>query len=123
MSFISFLKHVGSDIEHGIEKAAPFISLGTQVATSINPAAGAIFSLVAGVVVQTEQKFAAIGKQAGTGVQKLADASAVLGPALVQLFQSAGWQNDAATVQKYISQVVDFFNSFPAAPVPAPPAA
>jgi len=121
MSFVSFLKHVGSDIEHGIEKAAPFLELGTKVAASINPQAGTIFSLVAGTVVNVEQKFAAIGKQSGTGVQKLADAVSILGPALQSLFQSAGWQNDAATISKYISQVVDFFNSFPAAPaLPTP---
>lgn len=122
--FVSFLKTAGADIEKGIEKAAPFFDLGSKVAASIGgPGAGIIFSLVSGTVLNVEQKFAAIGKQSGTGAQKLQDAVSILGPALTQLFQSAGWNNEAAAIQGYISNVVDWMNSFPVSPAPAAPAA
>jgi len=120
---ITFLETVGKDVEHGIEKAAPFM---TAMATTLTPllpgGAGPIVATVIGTVIQVEQKFAAIGKQSGTGPAKLADALTVLGPVVSQSFAAAKLPSDGTTVANFISRIVDFLNAIPVGTSPAVPA-
>jgi ethanolamine transporter EutH len=131
--FETFLENIGKDFEHGLQKlqpvaeevlglaakAAPFVSM-------LDPAIGPLFTTVVATVSGIEQKFAAMGKQTGSGTQKLTEATTILQPVIAQAFAAAGKPSDAATVQKYISAVVGFLNAIPAsttteAPAPAAP--
>jgi hypothetical protein len=126
---LSFLEAVGKDIEHGLLKIQPFVeqvlSLASTAApfvSALDPALGAVFATTVGTVSTIEQKFAAMGKQTGSGAQKLQEATTILQPVIAEAFASAGKASDAATIQKYINAVVGFLNAIPAsAPTPAAP--
>lgn len=134
MSFITLLETIGHDFKVGLEKIDPFIKEAVAVAqaaeapiSALDPAIGALFATTVATVSTIEQKFAAMGQQAGTGAQKLAQATTILSPVVTQVFTAAGKVADLATVQKYISAVVDFLNAIPAngtviAPAAAPKA-
>lgn len=134
MSFITLLETIGHDFKIGLEKIDPFVKEAVTVAqaaeapiSALDPAIGALFATTVATVSTIEQKFAAMGQQAGTGVQKLAQATTILSPVVTQVFTAAGKVADLATVQKYISAVVDFLNAIPAnwtviAPTAAPKA-
>lgn len=114
MSFLSFLKAVGKDIEHGLAKVLPIAQAVEPFLAIAAPGFAPIYNATVGVVVQTEQKWAAIGKQDGTGQQKLAEVVSVLGPIIQQGFSVAGKPADPAQVQAYINAVVALLNSLPA---------
>ena len=135
MSFKTFLQAVGHDFENGLNLVLGDIS---KVATAeapvlavLNPQAGAIASQIAalstqayGIVIQTEQKFAALGKANGTGLQKFAEAVTILTPAAAQILGLAGQQLSAATAA-FINGSVAVLNALPsglAASAPKPPA-
>jgi hypothetical protein len=131
--FVSFLEAVGQDFKNGLAKIAPWVAKGVAIAqvaepevAALNPGVGAIFSTVVATVSSIEQKFAAMGQQTGTGVQKLAEATTILQPVVSQAFSAAGLAADTPTVQNYISAVVNFLNAIPSgtasAPAPAAPA-
>lgn len=130
--FVTFLEDVGHDFKVGLGKLDPFIKeavvLGTEAeseVSSLDPALGAIFKLVVATVSSIEQKFAAMGQQTGTGIQKAAEATTILEPVIAQVFSAAGKASDIATIEKYIKGVVDFLNAIPAAgtAIPATPKA
>lgn len=129
--FVTFLEDVGHDFKVGLQKLDPIVKEGITIAqaaegsiSALDPAIGAIFATTVGVVSSIEQKFAAMGQQTGTGVQKLAEATTILQPVIAQAFAAAGKASDGATVSNYISKIVDFLNAIPASPsVPAAPAA
>jgi len=119
--FVSFLEEVGKDFKNGLAKIAPFIEKGLQIAAVaepeiavLDPALGPIFSTVVAEVSNIEQKFAAMGKQTGSGAEKLATAVTILQPVVAQAFNAAGKPSDGATVGNYISAVVNFLNAIPA---------
>jgi len=113
--FLSFLSAIGKDFKKGLDKVLPFAeTAAVTVIPALFPAIGPIFNTVVGVVVQTEQKFAAMGQQSGTGTQKLAEATSILGPLLSQLLAADGKTADSATVMQYINAVVAFLNAVPA---------
>lgn len=125
MSFISFLTQIGKDFEKGLAELDPWIKQGIAVAqaaelpvSAIDPAIGVIFQTVVATVSSIEQKFAAMGKQGGTGTQKLAEAVTILQPVVSQAFAAAGKASDVATVSNYISKTVDFLNAIPAFSTP-----
>jgi hypothetical protein len=119
--FVTFLEAIGHDFKVGLQKLDPFVKeaivLGTAAqaeVSALDPALGAILKLTVATVSSIEQKFAAMGQQAGTGVQKLAQATTILQPVISQVFSAVGKASDVATVQNYISAVVDFLNAIPA---------
>jgi hypothetical protein len=118
---VTFLEDVGHDFKVGLGKIDPFIKeavvLGTDAETEVSaldPALGAILKVTVATVSSIEQKFAAMGQQTGSGVQKLAEATTILEPVIGQAFSAAGKASDVATIQKYIGAVVDFLNAIPA---------
>ena len=135
MSFKTFLETVGHDFETGLNLVLGNVS---KVATAeapvlaiLNPEAGALASQIAalstqayGIVVQTEQKFTAMGKSTGSGAQKFAEAVSILTPAATQILGLAGQQLSTA-VTALVNGAVAVLNALPAklgsAPVPATP--
>jgi hypothetical protein len=125
----TFLEEVGKDFKNGLKKLEPVgkealvlaEAAGPEIA-ALDPLFGAVFQTVVATVASVEQKFAAMGQQAGTGVQKLADAVTILQPVAAQALAAAGKAADNATVENYINAVVAFLNAIPArqpAPVSA----
>lgn len=113
--FISFLDHVGHDFKVGFDKVKPFTPL-----LALIPGVGPVAVMVVGAVITIEQKFTAMGQPTGTGPQKLAEVTAIVGPVLEQFLASEGKSADAATVTKYINDIVAVLNDQPApAPLPA----
>lgn len=124
MSFKSFLSAVGHDFENGLNLVLGDISkiatAEAPVLAKLSPQAGALASQIAalstqayGIVVQTEQKFAALGKSSGTGVQKAAEAISILTPAVAQVLGLAG-QQLSATAEAFIEGAVGILNALPA---------
>lgn len=106
--FIGFLKHVGHIFHVGFDTIRPYLAL-----TNLIPGAGPIITAVAGSITVVEQKFAAMGQQTGTGPQKLAEVTAIVGPMVEQMFTVAGQTADAAAVTKYINDIVAILNDSP----------
>jgi hypothetical protein len=120
--FVTFLEDVGKDFKNGLAKLLPIVAKGVSIATvaepfvtALNPLVGSIFQTTVATVSSIEQKFAALGQQSGTGVQKLGEAVTILTPVLGQALTSAGLAADLPTIQNYISAVVGFLNAIPAA--------
>jgi hypothetical protein len=123
---VTFLEAIGRDVKNGLVKIDPFIQKAITMAqvaapeiSALDPALGAVFSTVVATVSSIEQKFVALNQQTGTGAQKLAEATTILGPVITQAFQSSGKAADLPTVQKYISAVVNFLNAIPQSVAPA----
>jgi hypothetical protein len=119
--FVTFLENLGSDFKRGLAALDPFVKKAIAIAqaaepeiAALDPAIGVIFTTVVTTVSTIEQKFAAMGQQTGTGVQKLAEATSILAPVVTQAFTAAGKVADLPTVQNYISAVVNFLNAIPA---------
>lgn len=121
--FLTFLEKIGHDFKVGLDTILPFAQAASvTIVPALDPAIGPLFATTVGVVSQTEQKFAAMGQQSGTGVQKLAEATSILQPVVAQAFAAAGKPSDNTTVQNYINAVVAFLNAVPATASPAPSA-
>jgi hypothetical protein len=131
--FVSFLEKVGKDFLKGLNFIMPYAETAGEVAVGIfAPGLGPLFNQTVNAVITAEQAAAAVGKQSGTGVQKLASVVQLMGPLIAQGLSDAGMQNDEAAVQAYINSIVTILNSIPApagtpaaapAPVAAAPAA
>lgn len=122
--FVTFLEHVGHDIRVGIEDVLKFVTKFSPligVALSEIPGAGQAavdaFNSTVAAVTLVEKQFAAIGQQSGTGAQKLAAVTEVLGTFLGTYLKSTG---SKLTAQEYINYVVNLLNAFPA-PMAAQP--
>lgn len=109
----SFLTKVGHDFKVGFDKIKPFTPL-----LGLLPG-GSIATAVVGSIISVEQKFAAAGAQSGTGTQKLSEVTAIVGPVVADFLGTAGKPADAATVTKYIDDIVDILNVSPATTIPA----
>lgn len=116
MSFKSFLQKVGEDFT----KVLPWLEKGASIATIFDPALGAVFSTTLNIVATVEQKWAALGKQSGTGAQKLADAIQIGEPVIAQGLKLAGQDSSTAGVTNYINAVVAVANAAPAQTTAAP---
>lgn len=115
MSSKSFLQKVGEDFKKGLDAVLPFIQTEGEAAVSIfAPQLGPAFNATVNIVSLVEQKYAALGKQNGTGQQKLSDALQIGEPLIAQFLSDAGKQNDTAAVTKFINAVVDILNAAPA---------
>lgn len=111
---VGFLEHVGKDIEKGFSKAAPIIQDAEPYISLIFPGFGPLFASTANEVISTEQKFAAIGQQSGSGPAKLSSVLSVIQPIATQLFSAAKLPSDATTVTNWINGVVALLNGIPA---------
>jgi len=111
--FLSVLSAVGKDFKKGLDVVLKVGQVAVPFVSAANPLAGTLLSTTIGVVLQTEQKFAAMGKQNGTGVDKLSEATAILGPLLSQALGDINNPASTATVQKYINSVVAVLNTTP----------
>ncbi len=123
--FISFLDAVGADFKKAFSFIAPIATAATPIVSLVglatgNPALGtayaAIDSTIQNVVVLTEQKFAAMGQQSGTGPQKLAEAVSIVTPAMTQILGSLGVQTNSTLVTAWVNAVVALLNAYPAVP-------
>jgi hypothetical protein len=113
--FLSFLEAAGRDFEHGLERVLPWAAGAGEVAVGIfAPTLSPIFNQTVAAVITAEQKAALIGKQAGSGAQKLADVVQLMGPLIAQALTIAGKAADAAAVASYVSAVVTILNAAPA---------
>ena len=121
MSFLSFLKKVGQDFKKIFEN--PWTQKIEQVAGAVLtlavPPIGSLFSATASAVMLAEQKAAALGKQDGSGPQKLADVLQLMEPVIAQALKDAGKDSSTAAVTNYINGVVAILNATPA-PTGAP---
>jgi hypothetical protein len=112
--FESFLKAVGHDFKIGLDHVLPIAQAAVPAVSIINPGVGALLQTSVGVALATEQKFAAMGQQSGTGQQKLAEAVSILNPIIKQVFPQFG----DAEVQNYVNAVVALLNALPRFTVP-----
>jgi hypothetical protein len=109
--FIGFLETIGRDFK----KALPWIaSMGEAAVSAFLPGVSAIFNQTVAAVVTAEQSAAAIGKQNGTGPQKLAAVVQLMGPLIAVALADAGKPNDTAAVEAYVSAIVTVLNTTPA---------
>ena len=125
----TFLEHVGQEFKAGavdvakaFAKVAPIIQEAEPYVNVTFPGFGPLFAATVNEVVSTEQKFAAIGQQTGSGKDKLASVLAVIQPVAAQIFAQAKLPNDEATITNWINGVVGLLKGVPA-PTSAPAAA
>jgi hypothetical protein len=109
MSFKSVMQWIGEEFQ----KALPWLQKGGALLQVFDPAAGALFNTTVNIVATVEQKYAALGKQSGTGAAKLADALLIGEPVIAQGLKLAGKTNDTAAVTNYINSVVTVLNTTP----------
>jgi hypothetical protein len=128
--FVSVMELVGKDalkvlgvVKEYLPEAAALASvLFPQDVAAITGVVNSI-ELVQNAVVLVEQKMAAAGTPTGTGVQKLAEVTALVGPVVTQLLTAEKIPCDAAFLTKMINAVVAILNVKPVAvPAPAPAA-
>jgi hypothetical protein len=124
MSFKTFLEAVGHDFEGGLNLVLGDISkvatAEAPVLAALNPEAGVLATEIASlstqayaIVIQTEQKFTALGKTSGSGIQKFAEAVTILTPAAAQILGLAG-QQLSTTVAALVNGAVSVLNALPA---------
>jgi hypothetical protein len=115
MSFLSVLKAVGRDFKKGLDYILPWAQGAGEVAISLfAPALGPLFNSTVSAVVLAEQKAAALGKQDGSGPQKLADVLQIMQPVIAAALKDAGKDSSTAAVTAYINAVVAILNAAPA---------
>lgn len=114
MSFKSWLQKVGEDFKKGLDFILPWAATAGETAVSIfAPALGPLFNSTVTAVATAEQNAAALGKQTGSGAQKLAAVVQIAGNIIKQGLADAGKANDDAAVQAYINSVVTILNAAP----------
>lgn len=115
MSFKSVLQAIGEDFLKGLAAILPYAQTVGETAVSLfAPALGPLFNTTVSIVSAAEQKYAALGKQSGTGTSKLADALQIGEPVIAQGLKAAGKASDTAAVTAYINNVVAVLNAAPA---------
>lgn len=111
----SWLVAAGKDFVHGLGEVLPYAETAGEAAVSLYaPALGPLFNQTVSAVVTAEQKYAALGRQSGSGASKLADVVTIMGPLIAQALNVAGKSNETAAVQGYINSVVTILNAVPA---------
>jgi hypothetical protein len=115
---VGFLEWIGKAFEKGVTEFEKYEPEVAGIAGLVFPPAAAALkgvqvgvSLIQRTVVSIEQKYAAAGKQNGTGAQKLAEVLSIATPATLQLFAKEGVDVDAAEVEKITNVVVDALNA------------
>jgi len=115
MSFKSVLQKVGEDFRKGLDFILPLAETAGAAAVNVfAPQLGPLFNQTVTAVATAEQNFAALGKQNGSGPQKLAAVLQIAGGLIKQGLSDAGKSSSDADVQKYIDSVVTILNAIPA---------
>lgn len=117
MSFVSVLETIGKGFEKGlkwaVEYAVPVERLVGLLFPAAAPVAGEVAdatSLIQNAVLLVEQKYAAAGKQNGTGAEKLAEVLLLTEQTVTALLSKAGIQASTAYIQQIVSAVVAILN-------------
>lgn len=119
--FLSWLSHAEQAFVKGITVILHIAENEGEVAVAIfAPELGPLFNSTVAAVVMAGQKWAALGKQSGTGQQKLADVLTIAEPVISQALIDAGKPGDTAAVTDYINAVVKILNAVPAQVVAKP---
>lgn len=117
--FVSFLDHVGHEFKRGLDALLPVAETAGEVAFKIFlPGVSPLFNATVAAVVTAEQNFSAVGKQTGSGPQKLSSVVSFMGPLIAQGLADVGKSNDQKAVEKYVDAVATILNAIPA-PAPA----
>jgi hypothetical protein len=112
--FVSVLEHIGQEFQKGLKIILPYAETVGAVAVEIFfPALGPAYNSTVGAIAMAEQKYTALGKQSGSGPQKLADVLNIVQPVVAQALADAGKANDQTAVINYINSVVNILNSIP----------
>lgn len=117
MSFIGVLEAIGKGFEKGLAWAVQYAVPVEKLVALLFPAAAPVAAgiadattLIQNAVLQVEQKYAASGKQSGTGAQKAAEVLLLSEQAVTGLLASAGITADTAYIQNLIDAVVAILN-------------
>ena len=117
MSFVGFLEAVGKDflkgLSYAVKIAVPVEALAKLLFPQFAPAITAgvdVASLIQNAVLVVEQKFAAAGKQSGTGPQKLAEVLVLAEGAVMAILAQYGVHADAGYVASLVNAVVAVLN-------------
>lgn len=117
MSFVSVLETIGKDFEKGlkwaVEYAVPVEKLAALLFPAAAPAIGEVAdatSLIQSAVLLVEQKYAAAGKQSGTGAQKLAEVLLLTEQTVTSLLTKAGIAASTSYLQSIVSAIVAILN-------------
>ena len=114
--FVSFLETVGRDFARGLAAILPWAQAAEVAVSFFAPALGPLFNTTVSAVVLAEQKYTALGKQKGSGPEKLKDVLQIAEPVIAQGLADAGKSSDTAAVTNYINGVVAVLNAAPAPP-------
>jgi len=117
MSFVGFLEAAGKDFAKGlgyvVKIAVPVEALAKllfpQFAPTITAGVDAA-TLIQNAVLLVEQKWAAAGKQNGTGAQKLAEVMTLAESAVTAILTQFGVHADTAYVTSLVNAVVAVLN-------------
>jgi hypothetical protein len=111
--FVTFLEHVGTDIEHGVEKTLafikpiqPLIDFGLKALVPEGGLIAPVFDRVVMAAVLAQQAYQA----PGSGPKRAAAVISIIGPEIGQALNT----KDASEVKKYIDAVVALLNLAPA---------
>ena len=119
--FVSVMEKIGKDILVGWAEVVKYLPEVSALASLLFPgAAGTTAAVVSSVnliqqaVVTVEQKFAAQGAPTGTGPQKLAQVTAIVGPAVTSLLAQEKIEISTTQINGIINAVVAVLNVQPA---------
>ncbi|SFS02940.1 hypothetical protein SAMN05421771_0726 [Granulicella pectinivorans] len=117
MSFVGFLEAAGKDFAKGlgyvVKIAVPVEALAKLLFPQFAPAVTAgvdAATLIQNAVLLVEQKWAAAGKQNGTGAQKLAEVMTLAESAVTAILTQFGVHADTAYVTSLVNAVVAVLN-------------
>jgi hypothetical protein len=116
--FIKALEAIGKCFAKGLAWAVQYMVPVEKLVGLLFPAAAPEMTeladattLIQNAVVEVEQKYAAAGKQSGTGAQKSAEVLTLVGQAVSDLLTKAGVTNASNDyIQSLISAVVGILN-------------
>lgn len=114
--FITVMEKIGHDIKVVWGDVVKYLPAAESLATLLFPASATVpavinsVNLIQQAVATVEQKFAAAGEPTGTGAQKLAQVTAIVGPTVVQLLQSEKININATQLTNIINAVVAVLN-------------
>lgn len=117
MSFIGVLEAIGKGFEKGLKWALTYAIPVEKLVALLFPSAAPIAaevinatSLIQNAVLLVEQKYAASGKQNGTGADKLSEVLLLTEQTVAALLGKAGVQADSAYIANIVSAVVAILN-------------
>jgi hypothetical protein len=119
MSFKSFLSAFGHDLKKVVDIAVPVERAVQPYLALFVPGIAAGLNLATGAIASTEQKLTAQGAGTGSGPQKLAEVTAIVGPAFTQLLAAEGIRVNDAQMAAIFNGIVAVLNAIPAPSVQA----